>query len=348
MVPLDLRYAPAMTQDSIWFVRAGRGGVEAERFLDEGVVAIGWRQVPLVRDLTDDEVERCFVEAFPSRKLGSVRVWASQVKRFERDLAVGDRVMTYDPAQRLYYVGAIESGVKWVDTSELPRVRRTTWTAKLSRDVLTAGTRNSLGSIATLFSVTGSTAAEVLRQAVPLSAEVEVKVASTPGDDSVATPEEMILRADVVEKAESFIEDRLNALDWEQMQELVAGLLRAMGFKTTVAARGPDRGVDIRASPDGLMLQEPRVFVEVKHRSGAMGAQAIRAFVGGRQPADRCLYVSTGGFTKDAHYEAERSSVPLTLLSLPELRALVVEHYERLDTETRALIPLSRIYWPAD
>lgn len=158
----------------------------------------------------------------------------------------------------------------------------------------------------------------------------------------------MIVRADVVQKAASFIEDRLSALDWEQMQELVAGLLRAMGFKTTVAARGPDRGVDIRASPDGLMLQEPRVFVEVKHRSGAMGAQAIRAFMGGRQPSDRCLYVSTGGFTTDAHYEAERSSVPLTLLSLPELRALVVEHYEDLDTETRDLIPLSRIYSPAD
>lgn len=84
MVLLDLRYASAMTQDSIWFVRAGRGGVEAERFLDECVVAIGWRQVALVRDIANDEVERRFVEAFPSRKLGSVRVWAGQVKRFER------------------------------------------------------------------------------------------------------------------------------------------------------------------------------------------------------------------------------------------------------------------------
>lgn len=37
------------------------------------------------------------------------------------------------------------------------------------------------------------------------------------------------------------------------------------------------------------------------HRPGtAIGAQELRAFIGGRQAGDRCLYVSTGGFTKEA------------------------------------------------
>jgi len=66
--------------------------------------------------------------------------------------------------------------------------------------------------------------------------------------------------------------------------DLVAGVLRAMGYRTTVSAPGADRGVDIFASPDGLGLQEPRIFVEVKHRNettmGAekAGSQAIDAF----------------------------------------------------------------------
>ena len=76
-------------------------------------------------------------------------------------------------------------------------------------------------------------------------------------------------------------------------QEIVAAILRAMGYKTRVAGDGPDRGVDIFASPDGLGLQEPRIFVAVKHRNGQMGAPAIRSFLGGREPGDRCLYVST-------------------------------------------------------
>jgi restriction system protein len=132
------------------------------------------------------------------------------------------------------------------------------------------------------------------------------------------------------------------------MQELVAGILRAMGYRTVVSDTGSDRGVDIFASPDGLELQEPRIFVEVKHRTRTtMGAKEIRAFLGGRKHGDKCLYVSTGGFTKDAHYEAERASVPTTLINLPELRKLLVEHYEDLDAEARALVPLKRLYWPA-
>ena len=93
-------------------------------------------------------------------------------------------------------------------------------------------------------------------------------------------------------------------------------------------------------------MQEPRIFVEVKHRNNAMGSKEIRAFLGGRKRGDRCLYVSTGGFSKDAQYEADRADVATTLITLPLLRKLFLDHYENLDAETRALIPLRRLYWP--
>ena len=137
-------------------------------------------------------------------------------------------------------------------------------------------------------------------------------------------------------------------LDWEQMQELVAEILQAMDFKTDVSPRGPDRGIDVFASPDGLGLLEPRIFVEVKHRLGSrMGADQIRTFLGGRQPGDRCLYVSTGGFSKEAKYEAERANVPLKLIDLPKLRELVLEHYEAFSPSGLALLPLKKLFWPA-
>jgi predicted Mrr-cat superfamily restriction endonuclease len=65
-----------------------------------------------------------------------------------------------------------------------------------------------------------------------------------------------------------------------------------------------------------------------------------------RKMGDKCLYVSTGSFSKDARYEAERASVPTTLIDLSDLRRLLVENYEKLDGETRALVPLKRFYWP--
>jgi restriction system protein len=130
------------------------------------------------------------------------------------------------------------------------------------------------------------------------------------------------------------------------MQELVAGLLRAMGYKTKVSPLGPDRGKDIVASPDGFGFESPRIVVEVKHRGGAMGAAAIRSFLGGRHPDDKGLYVSTGGFSKDAYYEAERASIPLTLMTLDDLVEALIANYECIDVEAQRLVPLKRVYWP--
>ena len=139
------------------------------------------------------------------------------------------------------------------------------------------------------------------------------------------------------EKALEFVKDKISSLGWDEMQELTAGLLRAMGYKTMVSQKGPDRGRDIQASPDGLGLEEPRIVVEVKHRSGQMGATEIRSFTGGLRQGNKGLYISTGGFTKEAKYEAERSSVPVTLIELDILAKLITQYYDNLDTDTKTL-----------
>jgi restriction system protein len=73
-----------------------------------------------------------------------------------------------------------------------------------------------------------------------------------------------------------------------------------MGYKTLVSPAGADRGSDIIASPGGFGFEPPRIVIEVKHRTARMGSNDIRSFLGGRHKDDRGLYVSTGGFTKDA------------------------------------------------
>ena len=106
-------------------------------------------------------------------------------------------------------------------------------------------------------------------------------------------------------------------------------------------------GKDIVASPDGLGYSNPRIKVEVKHRKGKMGAPDIRNLTGGLRSEDRGLYVSTGGFAKDAHYEADRAEFPMTWVDLDRLVELIVQNYDSFDLEARTLINLKKIYWPA-
>lgn len=108
----------------------------------------------------------------------------------------------------------------------------------------------------------------------------------------------------------------------------------------------PQEAERVCGSPDGFGFESPRIVVEVKHRKGAMGAPDVRSFLGGRHPQDKGLYVSTGGFTREARYEAEGASIPLALMDLAELVKSLLEQYEKLDLETQQLVPLKRIFVP--
>lgn len=79
-----------------------------------------------------------------------------------------------------------------------------------------------------------------------------------------------------------------------------------------------------------------------------MGAHEVRSFIGALRSGDRGIFLSTGGFTKEARYESERATLPVNLMDLDDLARLIEAHYDRFDSEGKALLPLTRIYWPAD
>lgn len=70
-------------------------------------------------------------------------------------------------------------------------------------------------------------------------------------------------------------------------------------------------------------------------------------FIGGRKPEDKCLYVSTGGYTKEALYEAERSNVALTLIDINLLAETITRYYDHFSVEGKMLFPLKKVYIPA-
>ncbi|WP_349436415.1 restriction endonuclease [Pararhizobium sp. A13] len=287
-----------------------------------------------------EQISEQTTQTWPDWKPQRIAMSTGQIYRFRSEIKIGDDIVTYDPSRRVYLIGAVVGDYRFDETfdPEDPNLRSVKWQGEVSRDLLSAASKNTLGAISALFLLSAEVM-EDLRRAFR-SHEPPVAV------DQAPEAEEDIFR-NIQAKAVEFTKDRISALDWDEMQELVAGLLRAMGYKTQVSPVGPDRGKDIVASPDGFGFQAPKIVVEVKHRQGAIGAPAIRGFIGGQRHAqDRGLYVSTGGFTREAYYEAERSNVPLALMTIDNLVEALIEHYEKLDVETQQLLPLKRIYWP--
>jgi len=327
----------------MWMVR-GEGGSLYDVFRERGVAAVGWNQLAARAKpgVGRKQLIAWYQSAEPQAKQGTVVSGASQVWRFVNDIQEGDWIVTYSPANRLYSIGKVASPAEhhpeWAEQG-MPLARKVQWQVQeLPRDSLGISTKNSLGSTLTLFEVPSSAASDVLAtlKGKPAPA-VEEDV-----EEVVADP-----LADIEERAREQIKDLIINLDWNEMQELVAGILRAMGYKTQVSPDRSDRGKDIVASPDGFGFEHPRIVVEVKHRKGQMGSQEIRSFLGGRHKDDRGLYVSTAGFTKDAQYEADRASIPLAMWTLDHVVRALIEHYDATDAETKRIVPLKRLYWPA-
>lgn len=331
----------------MWMIR-GDGGKLYDDFRDKQIVGIGWSQLaPLVKPgLSRAQLLALYQEADPLTKLGTARSGASQVWRFVNEIQKDDWVITYSPANRTYLLGKVTSDFQyhpeWVEEG-MGIARHVKWNSdEIDRDRLSVATKNTLGSTLTVFQLPEYALEELLQDKKPTIDVITQNPITMDEDEGTSD-----LLRDMESLAREGIKDRVNALEPKEIEYLVAGVLRSMGYKTQVSPVGPDRGKDIIASPDGFGFENPRIVVEVKHRKGQMGSPEIRSFIGGRHKDDRGLYVSTGGFTKDARYEADRSNIPLTLWTLEDLVRTLIENYEQVDIETKILVPLKKTFLPA-
>jgi restriction system protein len=325
-----------------WMVRAGNDNELADLVEERNAIAIGW---PAMGDLTSlqmrEEFKQRYLGAYPDHSPNRVAVNAGQVFRFAREMRQGDYVLTYIKASREELIGLVDGAYEYrsdLFPEHYQNVRRVRWLKRISRDAFTSPARNSMGSTLTVFGLD-----EHLDEIHRLATATDEMGAST-DEDSDAPP----FLDEVKAKADELIADLISRLDPYDFQDLVAALLRAMGFRAVSSPPGPDRGIDIVAHPDPFGFERPRIKVQVKHRQGTAGGPDVRAFLGTLRSGESGLYVSTGGFTRDASLEAERSREPVTLLDRDAFIRILLEHYETLDPEFKAKVPLRKVWVPAE
>lgn len=317
-----------------------QGGELLPLFLNNGVVALGWSTLGDLTGKSRNQIKEMVMDSYPNER--AIYQWSGIIDAFVNIMKKGDFVITYDKSSRNYYVGEITSDYYYEPKldKDYPNYRKVIWNNKvISRDDLSSSSKNSLGGTLTVFHVSHDAEVEFFN--ILKSKKDIIK-----NEQEIA--EEVELQSNELwENSTETLKDRILNLSADDMEELVKEILNAMGYIARRTKKGADRGVDVFASKDGMGLEEPRIFAEVKHRKGQMGAPEIRAFIGGRQMGDRCIYISTGGFTKEAKYEAERSKTPLFLVDLDVLAELISLHYDNFRAEGKVLLPLRKVYLPA-
>ena len=185
------------------------------------------------------------------------------------------------------------------------------------------------------------------RQPTDLDAEEGSEEAEL--DDRVGEREVARTFEEAEEEAWRDIEQFLKQMNPYDLQELVAGLLKALSYHIAwVAPPGKDGGIDVLAFSDPLGTKPPRIKVQVKRQQQTVGVDGLRSFLAVLGDEDVGLFVNTGGFTKDAQEEARtQEKRKITLLDVDRLFDLWVEYYGKLDDVTRRRMPLRPIYFLA-
>lgn len=180
----------------------------------------------------------------------------------------------------------------------------------------------------------------------------EWKQSRAPGEEGGGEGEEPGSTATITfdqaeEQAWSEIKQYLSSINPYEFQKVVASLLRAMGYHVSwVAPPGRDGGIDILAWTDPLGTKPPRIKVQVKRQESGIGVSDLRSFMALLAEDDVGIFVSTGGFSKEAQDEARTQQTrKVTLLDLDRLYGLWVQHYNSLDQDAKDLFPLKPIYF---
>jgi restriction system protein len=150
------------------------------------------------------------------------------------------------------------------------------------------------------------------------------------------------------EQAIAGIKDYIRNKNAYEFQDMVAALLRAMGYHTPfISPKGKDGGLDIIAYSDPLGATTPRLKVQVKHRPDAsVPVDDIRSLTGLlNKDGDIGLFVTSGAFTSESERSARESHRHIKLLDINNFIELWQEFYAKMEDEDKNMLPLHPIYF---
>lgn len=147
------------------------------------------------------------------------------------------------------------------------------------------------------------------------------------------------------EQANEGIRQYIKSKNPYEFQDMVAALLRSMGYYTPfVAPKGRDGGVDVIAYIDALGAKAPRIKVQVKHKpDDSVPAKDIRGLLGILRDGDIGLFVTSGAYSQPARQEALSSKTYIKLIDGEDFIQMWQENYNKMPDQDKNMLPLKYI-----
>ena len=226
-------------------------------FLKENIIAIGWKDMGDLSQIgtTRDDYKEKYIKTYPDAKKGSIPTSVGMLFRFCHEMQIGDYIVFPSKTDRKINIGIVESDYYFDPLAhEYSNQRHVKWLAHEPRMAFSQGALYEVGSAMTFFMVKNY--ADEFLSALDKGFK-KTLITYEGEDETVAATAE-----DIIESTKDFVLKELSRqLKGYDLEEFVADLLNAMGYRTNISAKGGDNGIDIVAYKDEL---PPRIVVQVK------------------------------------------------------------------------------------
>ena len=342
---------------SLWLIRAGRHGEFEPKFFEEERVYVTWDQLEtnLSKLESREDLMKALADLYKDAKVNKLRNWASQLWPFAHTMQKGDWVVLPSKTQQSIYIGEITGdchyepkgpnpfyhwrSVKWIGEA-IPRQR-------FGQDLL-----HSFGAFLTICRIQRNNA-EARLKAMKASGwgddpgkkglKVKSKAAAAEIEDEDLDTEKIDLEQEGLDRIAMLIQAKFAG---HNLTRLVEGLLQAQGYTTYRSPEGADGGADILAGMGALGFGTPQLCVEVKSEASPIDRPTVDKLLGAMSKfnAPQGLFVSWSGFKTNVQKELAQSFFKVRLWTQKELLDALFAHYEKLDADLKAELPLKRIW----
>ena len=306
-------------------------------FLNKNVIAISWKDFGDCSKLPPNReaFKQHYISVYPDAKKGSIPTCAGMLYRFTCEMNVGDYIVFPSKIDRRINLGIVESDYHYdPSATQYVQQRKVKWLKHLPRTAFTQGALYEVGSALAFFTVKNY-ADEYLSA---LEKEFKPRTIVEEPDDTVAAT-----AADIIESTKDFILKELSKnLKGYALEEFIADMLRAMGYRCSISPHGGDSGVDITAYKDEL---PPRIVVQVKSQDSDIKETTIQSLKGAMREGDYGLFVTLSNYTKNAQKYLENTPI-IRGINGTELVDLILKYYDQLSEKYRKMIPLKMVYIP--
>lgn len=332
---------------AIWVVRAGSKGERQDFALDQGCVVIGWDNVPGIDSFADKAALRALLEEQrPTAKPRKIASHVGQLWKFKHTINVGDHVALPLKGQSKVAYGRISGEYEFHQDypQGVKHLRKVEWiNQEIPRSALPQDILNSLGTLLTISQIRAINAEARLCEIAAGNVSSKGVGGRSSDNEGDEVDDQLNLEGIANDEIREYLSQNFSG---HGLADLVDAVLIAQGYQTQVSPPGPDGGVDIIAGRGPMGFDPPRLMVQVKVTKGSQPVKVLRELKGVMKDfnANQGLFVSWGGFSREAIKEARKSYFEVRLWDADDLVMAILRHYDQFSEALKAELPLKRIW----